>query len=70
MYILRFILKLLSWNGDYNCSAVLRLAGKDIEWFVDDVEEGGSSSEVGLDEEVVEKIRIGDDVVRMLVRGQ
>ena len=43
--------------------ALVFKTGKAIEWFVDDVEEGGSSGEVGLDEEVVEKIRIGDDVV-------
>ena len=39
---------------------------KAIEWFVDDVEDRGSSSGssgIGLEEEVVEKIRIAGNVV-------
>ena len=43
--------------------ALVFKSGKAIEWFVDDVEEGESGSEVGHDEEVVEKIRIGEDVI-------
>ncbi|MCP3679435.1 MAG: hypothetical protein GY782_03895, partial [Gammaproteobacteria bacterium] len=43
--------------------ALVFKSGKAIEWFVDGVEDRSSNSEAGLEEEVVEKIRIEGDVV-------
>ena len=54
----------LGSNLRHPSPALVFKSGKAIEWFVDDMENRGSSSGVGLEEEeVVEKIRIGGDVV-------